>query len=1442
MEFVIQFNAPPETVPFRAMTLREIIFREFPHRPKDAVVIRGHQEEKMIEISLQELRAIIGRLTIIARNKHLVEGDTVLLTSFFSSNELANALLFSAFACMGIRVFIPIYPEVNELMSWQQLTNFKAVIIPYREMLQQRGHEREKEVIHSISSFCNEQEIPCWDAFEDFSITSLLQLIKEGKLFPGEEPVFPANLSTEAEAVIFTTSGTSGSSKLVVYQQGAFSLSCQAWQQAGLFDPGFCGNAGFTPLFTHTIGIRDFVNALWTGNPACLLTGDYFLYKPEVAKYLLLQMKPGHITGGPALFNLLLDFFRQFPELKSGLKTMLKALISIGAPYNATTARQLKTALGLDLFNAFGTTETQMVLLNRDPGLTDSTQANLGVPLPGVSIGLSKTNKEGVYGLHIQGPYQSFYILGKPAGENYFSTGDLVRYDNTGKVWFEQREENDFLKDDFGVKIPVTMLRDYYPFLYEISSHIEWMPLDNKPGLAAIIYVKPSFRQYTSREIRETILSRNETLQATLQPFEFSHRHLDRFYLMKADVPLTRKGTVSRKEVIQVNEALITHLKNPYAAEKGIESVALNETSLLQRFSNPRQAALLEALKLDVHFEKGKKDFLYYHAKGKQVAVLDLVGGFGSGLLGHDHPAVKKAILGFLASGQPALNAQGSSYHYPSLLARELNKLFGQQTGKYFRVQFGNTGAEALEIALHHAEYAWWLNMEKRRDEQLQLYGSLAEINAEEIWRQNMIAVSGATAAVVVINNCFHGFTAGARSLLNSKKQRNYFTGLLRPIPLHINDQAENWLEQLEAFKNSQFVVLKKIVKEQDRYVVREERFSTIIASIIEPVRGEGGISETKTAVADELARQEFPLIADEIQCGLGRTGQLPACPNASYYLLGKSLGGGYEKISAVLIDDEHFKTSFPHYYTSTFANGELAACAALAAVEVIVKENYAETARLKGEAFLKMLHTVSEKYPDVIESIQGRGLMLGIHFNKKIGRSNSLLRILCENELLGYLLAGWFFYNKQIRVLPSLSKPDSVRLEPSVHISTQSMETFCLALEELCSLCRSGSMYPLLRYLMNDDPYLDQLGPNRPGQFPVEIEEPRAGAIQVGFIGNFTLPPKELMLIEPDLQQASGTGLRILFDKMQNLLEGKPVRLFSKHLMKGKIHFTFYILPFDTASLEVVHRWGKKRWYISRIQEAVNCLSREGAGHISLGAHTSILSGNGLYLAETAHSKILTGNTLTVASCLYHMEQYFERLIAADPGPITIAVTGANGNIGSGLAGCLADAKYHSARILLIGNNGKKLELLRKKNFSREQDVECSADLFLLRKADIIISCTNTNDPLLFPHHIDPGKKVFIIDIAVPGSVAEEVKQLKNVQFCAEASTVFLPDDPDMLISTHTPAGKVFCCAAEVMLAALYQVNFPLKGHIQPAAIKAMMELAVREGIFTKKEYATPV
>ncbi len=881
---------------------------------------------------------------------------------------------------------------------------------------------------------------------------------------------------------------------------------------------------------------------------------------------------------------------------------------------------------------------------------------------------------------------------------------------------------------------------------------------------------------------------------------------------------------------------MIEELRNPFVYSQHIKVVETGDRSDFYKYTNPHVAELLEALKLDKVYEKGEGDYLYYQNEDKMQQVLDLVGGFGANLFGHNNTKIRDAIVQFMETGRPALNNQGSQYYYPSVLARELNRMFSKSTGRYFKVQLGNSGSEATEIALHHAYYEWRQKLEKLRDEQYQLYGAIDGSNVAEVWDENLKLIEQAIPCILVINDCFHGYTSGARSFLNNKKQRYSFSGLLRPNPLHLSDIAENWQTQAQQFLENNYIELRFFKTHEGVHCQKRMKFSTIIASIIEPVRGEGGISEINPELVGWLAVQEFPLVSDEIQCGLGRTGSFPTCKNASYYLLGKSLGGGFEKISVVLIEDLHFKSGFTSYYSSTNANGELAAFTAIQALKIIEKDNLVEIARKKGEYLHSKLQEIASQYPDIIESVRGKGLMIGIHFNAQMGKRNNFLRILIEGELSGYFFAGWLLNKHHIRVLPSLSKSNSIRIEPSFYISEQDVTLLYRALTDLCRLCHEQQIYELCRFLMNGDPYSDRANPIFEAVFPNELESPAENAIRVGFIANLTVAHRELQLIDPDLQKASDTGLRILFNRLQVLLEGKAIRLISKNLMKGRVLFTFDILPFDTSQMEIASRWGKKRFLIEKIQENIDKQAKEGTVSVSLGAHTSIISGNGLNIAERTGCKVLTGNTLTVACSLFYLNQYLQQ----SPDVKTIAIVGAGGNIGGGLVKCLNDTFYSQYEIVLIGSNEKKLQRLKNLLSSQYLRVRCSTDMFELKKADAIICCANTNDPIVFPHHIRKDKPVFIIDISVPHAVSDAVRKMGNVLICKDASSVWLPDDPRFIMSTHSPAGKVFCCTAESILCGLYNLQTPLKGHINKESVLQLIKVAEEEGFFRKIVYKT--
>lgn len=108
---------------------------------------------------------------------------------------------------------------------------------------------------------------------------------------------------------------------------------------------------------------------------------------------------------------------------------------------------------------------------------------------------------------------------------------------------------------------------------------------------------------------------------------------------------------------------------------------------------------LLAALGLDVSFDRATDNFLYRCGEdGSEIDVLDLVGGYGALLLGHNHPELIAAATHFFAAGK-VNHAQGSICQGTQTLANELNRRVG---GDYCTV-FANSGTEAVEAALKHA-------------------------------------------------------------------------------------------------------------------------------------------------------------------------------------------------------------------------------------------------------------------------------------------------------------------------------------------------------------------------------------------------------------------------------------------------------------------------------------------------------------------------------------------------------------------------------------------------------------------------------------------------------------------------------------------------------------------------------------------------------------------
>lgn len=1439
-------------------SLPHLIFQKLAHRKEDSEIILSHDGNTLVSVSLPRLRFIVLSLFKEFQRRNIRQRDTILMASISGNNELFIALLFTALAAFGVRVLLPMFMETKELVDWIKLTNCRGVILPGKEIFSLNHHEKEKGIIKDILDTASLLNLPGYDAHQDLRIRELLYGDFPDIDFP-DDPLVKQTLAQsgpETEAMIITTSGSSGRSKLVVYEQGAFIRSCLSWSEANFFSKNKLGGRGFTPLFTHTMGVRAYFNALWTGTPVCLINTEWLEEKPEIVRYFIMHMKPEHITGGPSVFNLLLELMRTFPEIKHSFRRHIKTIVSSGAPHNSKTFRAVESAFGIKMHNAYGTTETQQALSTvLDDNAGEETLKTLGPPLPGVKIGLKKISSEdNLYQLFINSPFGAKTIIkdknnnsGVPNG--YFYLGDIIKLTKNNRIIYAGRENRDFLKDGFGVKIPLNSMKDYYKKIYKKAKHIEYYPVKNQPGLGALIFIEnrslprdivddiPTIKTYSC-----LLAEINSSLYKILEPFEYRHRLVTRFMLVNSPVPKTRKGTVSKFQIETQFKDVIDALGDPFSQKAKAEIVerkALLSNSLTQHL-NPYIGKMLSGAGIDYSYHRGEKDTLYAFRDGKEIEILDLVGGYGTNLLGHNHRGLKNSLFSFLNSDEISLSDQASIQRYAGELAEKLNLTVGAITGRDYNVLLGSTGSEAVEMALHHALFEWQKAIDKMESKQYKLYADKAGDLVREAWDKNRKILSSAPIHVITLKNAFHGNTSGSRALLGNQEKRLLFQNMTGIKPIFIDDRSPDWKKQIEKSLKRTAIRIEKIGSVNGRLVKKKVDFDTVIAAIAEPIIGEGGVRIVDKKFLKHLSKFRFPLIMDEIQCGLGRSGSFLASEGieADYYLFAKTLGGGFEKISAVLIDKDRYKEKFGELYLSTFSNGGMAACTALEVLSIIKRENLPQRVLNQGVYLSKKLKKIQRKYPGVIDELTGRGLMQGIRFKNFSDSGSFFLRVLYEKKLMGLFFSSYLLRKHNIRILPTLSAPNILRVEPSAYITTAEIDRFADALEELAEKLDGLKLYELCLPLLDGDPFEDNKGKKpKQGYFYTHIDKPAPGSVQVAFIAHFTYPLDELRLLEKEFCQASDTGLRLLFNKIQMLMEMKPFVLFAKNIFRGKVHFTFICLPLDSASLEQHHKEGKSCKVLSKIQDAVDLAAGRGAKVVSLGGYTSILSNNASAILEPRGVKVITGNTLTAASGIRRLVEDIKRREEFQK-KNTLAVIGAAGNIGSIITEKLLERDDQFKKIILIGRNGNKQEKLAAEMsalgyVNKNIELAIAEELSALKECDVITVAANTSDPIIFPHHIAHDFPVLISDMSVPSAVSPEVKKMKNVINHPFVSYITLSEDPDFIMSSCTPRGSLYCCAAEAILCGLERVDVPLRGRITVEAIDVVSQLADKYHFF---------
>jgi acetylornithine/N-succinyldiaminopimelate aminotransferase len=316
-----------------------------------------------------------------------------------------------------------------------------------------------------------------------------------------------------------------------------------------------------------------------------------------------------------------------------------------------------------------------------------------------------------------------------------------------------------------------------------------------------------------------------------------------------------------------------------------------------------------------------------YDSRGKKY--LDFLGGIAVNALGHAHPRIVKVIRRESARAIHLSNLFHNSFQGP--LARKLAQWSGLD-----RVFFSNSGAEAIEGALKLAR----------------LHARTSADAPDTPARKHRI---------LALENSFHGRTFGAVSVTATEKYRLPFAPLVPGVEfVHFNDVAD-----LEA-------------KFDD----------TVCAILFETIQGEGGIypvSEEFWNRARALATKNGALlIADEIQCGLGRTGRYFAYQRFSskpdIAVVAKPLAAGIP-LGAVLTSETVAQRISPGLHGTTFGGGPLACATALEFLNTIEDQELLTNIRERGAELRDGLSALAAKFPFVRE-IRGEGLMIGLELS----------------------------------------------------------------------------------------------------------------------------------------------------------------------------------------------------------------------------------------------------------------------------------------------------------------------------------------------------------------------------------------------------------------------------------------------------------------------------
>jgi len=323
---------------------------------------------------------------------------------------------------------------------------------------------------------------------------------------------------------------------------------------------------------------------------------------------------------------------------------------------------------------------------------------------------------------------------------------------------------------------------------------------------------------------------------------------------------------------------------------------------------------------------------------------LDLMSAYSAVSFGHAHPDIIGALVA--QAGELAVTSRAFFNDRLPLLLERVTRLTGLP-----RAIPSSGGAEAVETSL----------------------------KAVRKWAYKVKGVPADRAEVIVCRNNFHGRSI---TIVGFSSEAQYREGF-GPFP-------------------PGFVA----IPYGDTAALEAAITPNTAAFLVEPVQGEGGIVVPRDGYLADCARicrdRRVLLICDEIQTGLGRTGYVLACEHDQVQpdgvILGKALGGGLLPVSMFAATDDVMQVFAPGDHGSTFGGNPLASAVALAALDVLERENLCARSASLGAWLLAELRKIDSP---LVTAVRGRGMFIGIEVDTAKVSARAIVDRLLERGLL---------------------------------------------------------------------------------------------------------------------------------------------------------------------------------------------------------------------------------------------------------------------------------------------------------------------------------------------------------------------------------------------------------------------------------------------------------